>query len=112
VSHRNATRPSARRQPLRRGGGRSVSGPRFPISLRSATTAYVASADANATTRRVRPGRLVPAARDPSAYASDESSQGSAGKLPPATSHEYVEWDFYGVHDPVMFRRFLNATDY
>jgi hypothetical protein len=24
----------------------------------------------------------------------------------------FVEWDFYGVHDPVMFRRFLNATDY
>jgi hypothetical protein len=23
-----------------------------------------------------------------------------------------VEWDFSGVPDPVMFRRFLDATDY
>jgi hypothetical protein len=38
-------------------GERSVSGPRFPISLRGATTAYVASADANAPTRRAHPGR-------------------------------------------------------
>jgi hypothetical protein len=54
-------------------GERSVSGPRFPISLCGATTAYVASADANAPTRGVAlaamsrpPGILVP---------------------PPATSH-------------------------
>jgi hypothetical protein len=36
----------------------------------------------------------------------------SAGELPPATSHGYAEWDFSGVPDPVMFRRFLDATDY
>jgi hypothetical protein len=75
-------------------------------------TAYVASATANTATRRVLPGRHVPAARDPSASAGDESSQGSAGELPPATSHGYAEWDFSGVPDPVMFRRFLDATDY
>jgi hypothetical protein len=91
---------------------RSVSGPRFPIGLCGTTTAYVASATANTATRRVRPGRHVPAARDPSASAGDESSQGSAGELPPATSHGYAEWDFSGVPDPVMFRRFLDATDY
>jgi hypothetical protein len=34
-------------------GERSVSGPRFPIGLRGATTAYVASANANAGMRRV-----------------------------------------------------------
>jgi hypothetical protein len=32
--------------------------------------------------------------------------------LPPATSHGYAEWDFSGVLDPVMFRQFLDATDY
>jgi hypothetical protein len=32
-------------------GERSVSGPRFPIGLRGATTAYVASADTNAAAR-------------------------------------------------------------
>jgi hypothetical protein len=93
-------------------GERPVSGPRFPIGLRGATTTYVASANANMATRRVRPGRHVSAVRDPSASAGDESSQGSAGELPPATSHGYAEWDFSGVPDPVMFRRFLDATDY
>jgi hypothetical protein len=111
ASPRNATRSPARRQPLR-WGERSVSEPRFPISLRGTTTAYVASANANEATRRVRPGRHVPAARDPSTSAGGESSQGSAGELPPATSHGYAEWDFSGVPDLVMFRRFLEATDY
>jgi hypothetical protein len=50
--------------------------------------------------------------RDPSASADDESSQDSAGELPPSTSHRYAEWDFSGVPDLVMFRRFLDATDY
>jgi hypothetical protein len=93
-------------------GERTVSGPRFPIGLRGATTAYVASTNANAATRRVHPGRHVPVARDPSASAGDESSQGSTGELPPTTSHGYAEWDFSGVPDLVMFRRFLDATDY
>jgi hypothetical protein len=51
-------------------------------------------------------------ARDPSASAGDESSLGSLDTLPPSTSHGYAEWDFSGVPDPVMFRRFLDATDY
>jgi hypothetical protein len=51
-------------------------------------------------------------ARDPSASAGDESSLGSLDALPPATSHGYAEWDFSGVSDPVMFKRFLDATDY
>jgi hypothetical protein len=62
--------------------------------------------------RRVPPGRHILVARDPSASAGDESSQGSTDELPPATSHGYAEWDFSGVPDPVMFRRFLDATDY
>jgi hypothetical protein len=62
--------------------------------------------------RRVPPGRHVLVARDPSASADDESSLSSLDALPPATSHGYAEWDFSGVPDPVMFRRFLDATDY
>jgi hypothetical protein len=93
-------------------GERSVSGPRFPIGLRGAATAYVANASVNTTMRRVPPGRHVLVARDPSASAGDESSLGSLDALPPATSHGYAEWDFSGVPDPVMFRRFLDATDY
>jgi hypothetical protein len=68
-------------------GERSVSGPRFPIGLRGATTAYVTSANTDVATRRVSPSRHVPAVRDPSASAEDESSHGSASELPPATSH-------------------------
>jgi hypothetical protein len=93
-------------------GERSVSGPRFPIGLRGATTAYVASANVNTAMRRVPPGRHVLVARDPSTSAGDESSQGSTDELSPATSHGYAEWDFSGVPDPVMLRRFFDATDY
>jgi hypothetical protein len=67
-------------------------------------TAY--NANINTTMRRVPPGRHVYIARDPSASAGDESSLGSLDALPPA------EWDFSGVPDPVIFRRFLDATDY
>jgi hypothetical protein len=91
-------------------GERTVSGPRFPIGLRGATTAY--NANINTTMRRVPPGRHVFVAKDPSASAGDESSLGSLDALPPASLHGYAEWDFPGVLDPVMFRRFLDATDY
>jgi hypothetical protein len=83
-----------------------------PLSSRHLILQYVASANANVAMRRVPPGRHVLVARDPSASAGGESSQGSIDELPPATSHEYAEWDFSGVPDPVMFRRFLDATDY
>jgi hypothetical protein len=62
--------------------------------------------------RRVPPGRHVFVARDPGASAGDESSLGSLDALPPANLHGYTEWDFSGVPDPVMFRHFLDATDY
>jgi hypothetical protein len=61
-------------------GERAVSGPRFPIGLRGATTAY--NANVNTTMRRVPPGRHVLVARDPSASAGDESSLGSLDALP------------------------------
>jgi hypothetical protein len=61
---------------------------------------------------RGSPWPPCPGRQGPSTSAGDESSQGSAGELPPATSHGYAEWDFSGVPDPVMFRRFLDAADY
>jgi hypothetical protein len=73
---------------------------------------YIASASTDAAAHRVRFGHHIPAVRDPSASADDESSYGSASELPPSTSHGYAEWDFSGVPDPVMFQRFLDATDY
>jgi hypothetical protein len=88
----------------------AVSGPRFPIGLRGARTTY--NANVNTTMRRVPPGRHVFVARDPGTSVGDESSLGSLDALPPANLHEYAEWDFSDVSDPVMFRRFLDATDY
>jgi hypothetical protein len=73
-------------------------------------TAY--NANVNTTMRRVPPGRHVFVARDPGTSTGDESSLGSLDALPPANLHGYAEWDFSGVPDPVMFRRFLDATDY
>jgi hypothetical protein len=67
-------------------GERTVSGPRFPLGLRGALTAYVASANTDAATRRGRPSRHAPAVRNPSAFTADESSHGSSSELPPATS--------------------------
>jgi hypothetical protein len=87
-----------------------VSGPRIPIGLRGATSVY--NANVNTTTRRVPPGRHVFVARNPDASAGEESSLGSLDALPPANRHGYAEWDFSGVPDPDMFRRFLDATDY
>jgi hypothetical protein len=74
--------------------------------------AYTTNANASTTMRRVPPGRHILVARDPSASAGDESSLGSLDALPPTTSHGYAGWDFSGEPDPVMFRRFLDATDY
>jgi hypothetical protein len=87
ASQRNALTGGTTAAPT---GERSVSGPRFPIGLRGATTAYVASANTGAAMRRACLGRHVPAARDPSASAGDESSQGSADELPLTTSHGYA----------------------
>jgi hypothetical protein len=70
-------------------GERAVFRPRFPISLRGATTAY--NANVNTTMRRVPPGRHVFVARDPDASAGDESSLGSLDALPPTNLHGYAE---------------------
>jgi hypothetical protein len=56
--------------------------------------AYAASTNTDAAARGGRPSRHVPAVRNPSASSDNESSHGSASKLPPATSHGYAKWDF------------------
>jgi hypothetical protein len=68
---------------------RAVSGPRFPIGLCGATTAY--NANVKTTMRRVPPGRHVFIARNPGVSAGDESSLGSHDALPPANLHGYAE---------------------
>jgi hypothetical protein len=92
--HRHATRVASQRDALTnktttaRAGERSVSGPRFPIGLRGATTAYVASANTNAAMRRIPPGRHILVARDPSASVGDESS-----KAPPTSCRPPLRMD-------------------
>jgi hypothetical protein len=107
ASQRGAPVSTATTAPV---GQRTVSGPRFPIGLRGARTAY--TANVNTTMRRVPPGHHVFVARDPGTSVGDESSLGSLDALPPTNLHGYAEWDFSGVPDPVMFRCFLDATDY
>jgi hypothetical protein len=58
------------------------------------------------------PGHHLLAVRNLLATTNDESYHSSASELPPATSHEYAEWDFSGVPDLVMFQRFLDTADY
>jgi hypothetical protein len=58
------------------------------------------------------PGHRLLAVRNLIATTNDESYHGSASELPPASSHGYAEWDFCGVPDPVMFKRFLDDADY
>jgi hypothetical protein len=110
ASPRNATSLLARRQPPRRRSARSPN--RASLSVCAAPRRHTSRTPTPTMMRRVPPGRHILVARDPSASTGDESSQGSTDELPPATSHGYVEWDFSGVPDPVMFRRFLDATNY
>jgi hypothetical protein len=74
--------------------------------------AHASSASIGVVAREGRPGRHVSAVGNLAATSDDESYHCSTSELPPATSHWYVEWDFSGVPDPVMFQRFLDATDY
>jgi hypothetical protein len=80
--------------------------------MRHTTIAYASSAGTDVAARGGHSSRHVPATRNPTATTNEESYHGSTSELPPATSHGYAEWDFFGVPDPVMFQRFLDATDY
>jgi hypothetical protein len=93
-------------------GERMVSGPQFPLGLCGVVTMYAASANTDMAARGGRPSCHIPAVRNPSTSADNESSHGFASELPPATSHGYAEWDFSGVPDLVVFRRFLDVVDY
>jgi hypothetical protein len=93
-------------------GERAVPEPFFPLSMCNAVMAYASSASTDVAACGGRPSRHVPADRNLTATTNDESYHGSASELPPAISHEYVEWDFSGVPDPVMFQGFLDAADY
>jgi hypothetical protein len=85
---------------------------RFPIGMRNATTAYASPANTDVAAYEDLPGHHLLAVRNLIASTNDESYHGSASELPPATSHGYAEWDFFGVPDPVMFQRFLDAANY
>jgi hypothetical protein len=85
---------------------------RFPHGMRNAATAYASSSSIDVAVYEDLPGHHLLAVRNLIATTNDESYHGSASELPPTTSHEYVEWDFSSVPDPVMFQRFLDAADY
>jgi hypothetical protein len=83
----------------------------FPRGMCNAATAYASSTGTDMAAYDDLPGYHLLAARNVIAT-NDESYHGSASELPPATSHGYAEWDFSGVPDPVMFKRFLDVADY
>jgi hypothetical protein len=93
-------------------GERAVPEPRFPHGMRNTAMAYASSVSTDVAGYEGRPGRHLLAARNLTATTNNDSYHGSASELPPATSHGYAEWDYSGVPDPVMFQRFLDATDY
>jgi hypothetical protein len=83
----------------------------FPHGICNAATVYTSSAGTNIAAYDDLPGYHLLAARNLIAT-DDKSYHGSDSELSPVTSHGYVEWDFSGVPDPVMFQRFLEAADY
>jgi hypothetical protein len=80
--------------------------------MHNAATPYTTSAGTDVAAYEDLPGHHLLAVRNLIATTNDESYHSFASELPPATSHGYVEWDFSGVPDPVMFQRFLDAADY
>jgi hypothetical protein len=80
--------------------------------MRNTAMAYTSSASTDVAAYEDLSGHHLLAARNLIATTNDESYHGSASELPPATSHGYAKWDFSGVPDLVMFRRFLDAVDY
>jgi hypothetical protein len=80
--------------------------------MHNTTAAYASSVSTDVVVYEDLSGHHLLAVRNLIATTNDESYHGSASELPPATSHGYVEWDFSGVPDPMMFQRFLDAADY
>jgi predicted RNase H-like HicB family nuclease len=77
--------------------------PWFPHRMSNTATAYASSANTDVAACEDLPGHHLLAVRNLITTTNDESYHGSASELPPATSHGYMEWDFSGVPDPVMF---------
>jgi hypothetical protein len=90
----------------------AVPEPRFPHGMRNAAAAYALSASTDVAAYEDLPGHHLLAVGNLIATTNDESYHSSASELQPATSHEYTEWDFSGVPDPVIFQSFLDAADY
>jgi hypothetical protein len=80
--------------------------------MRNTVVAYASSSSTDVVAYEDLPGHHLLAVGNLIATTNDESYHRSANELPPTTSHGYAEWDFSGVPDLVMFRRFLDATDY
>jgi hypothetical protein len=80
--------------------------------MHNTTAAYVSSVITDVAAYDDLPGHHLLADRNLIATTNDESYHGSASELLPTTLHGYAEWDFSGVPKPVMFQRFLDATDY
>jgi hypothetical protein len=93
-------------------GERAIPEPWFPNGMHNAAMTYASSASTDVAAYEDLPGHHLLAVRNLIATTNDESYHSSASELPPATSHGYTEWDFSGVPDPLMFRRFLDAADY
>jgi hypothetical protein len=91
---------------------RAIPESRFPHGMRNAATAYASSASTDVAAYEDLPGHHLLAVRNLITSTNDESCHGSTSELPPATSHGYTKWDFSGVPDPVMFKRFLDIAGY
>jgi hypothetical protein len=87
-------------------------GPQFPYGMRNTTATYASSVSTDVAAYEDLLGHHLLAVWNLIATTNDESYHDSASELPSATSHGYAEWDFFGVPDPVMFHRFLDAVDY
>jgi hypothetical protein len=82
------------------------------LQMHNATVTYASSASTDVVVYEDLPGHHLLAVWNLIATTNDESYHNTASELPPATSHGYVEWDFSGVGDPMMFQRFLNVANY
>jgi hypothetical protein len=80
--------------------------------MHNTSETYTSSVSTDVAAYEDLPDHHLLAIRNLIATTNDESYHVSASELPPATSHGYAEWDFSSVPDPVMFQRFLDATDY
>jgi hypothetical protein len=93
-------------------GEHAAAEPQFPYGMRNAAVVYASPVNTDVVAYEDIPGQHVLAVRNLIVTTNDESYHGSASELPPTTSHGYTEWDFSGVLDPIMFRRFLDVADY